>query len=206
MRASRTYVRLLAAGAAIVMLAGCTSEPDDQLGPPSPGLPDAGEDFDGLDVPPVEEPLELGTLADNPCEALPDEWLAEHGYTEPPSGISSPEEGLFCRWDSPESRRDSISITIGTLVPEEDDGGLQRLYRRHELGVLRYFEETTISGYPAVFSDVNELGQDFGNARITVGIRDDLTFEINIRGPRAELAVVEAKAADAAKQVIDTLR
>lgn len=170
-------------------LAGCTTS---DAGTPTPGpdssassaptstgssAPNSGQDT--LEAPRVENPLDASRFLTDPCAALTPDQLATLGVSTPGRGDTESEiaktVGPLCTWTADTE----IPSVIGITWQSGNKNGLADLYRmRHERG---YFEETTVKGYPAVFSSGLD-NRDGGDCYIYVGISDTLTFAASETG------------------------
>lgn len=80
--------------------------------------------------------------------------------------------------------------------------GLSDTYRGRSR--FKFFEETTVEGYPAVFNDPTDERPN-GNCNITVGISDTLTFRAREGGGPAGQAVCD-RTKQLAAAIIATLK
>lgn len=204
---SKVHV-LLAALAAAALLSGCEGE--------SPGLPTTAPPNTGgsqpsspasgpADVPKVEQPLDPSKFLDKPCDLVPADWARQRGYDEGDSKNASGPAGPGCAWHPKDGTGGQVQILIDTSNQKAGTGGLQHAYESFKRGEWAYFEQTTVAGYPAAYTDISDLRSE-GECSLTVGIRDDLTFGANggFFTDDPQKACTEAQAL--AEQVIKTLQ
>jgi hypothetical protein len=105
------------------------------------------------------------------------------------TGAIAEQAGPFCTWTADSA----VNSTVGVGFVTGNKHGLSDLYRGRS--GFKYFEETTVDGYPAVFNDSVD-GRAQGICQITVGISDTLTVRSTELGGRKGQG-----ACDRAKQV-----
>lgn len=200
---------LLATLAAAALLSGCEGESPGQpttaptnVGGTQPSSPANGSG----DVPKVERPLDPSNFLDKPCELVPNDWLRQHGYEDQgDSKNASGPAGPGCAWSTADVTGPQVQVVIDTSNQNAGTGGLQKAFESFERGEWEYFELTSVSGYPAAFTDISDMRSQ-GRCGISVGIRDDLTFGANgdFFDDDPQKACTEAQAL--AEQVIKTLQ
>jgi len=169
------FPMLLLGLAVAAAAAGCTT--------PSPGDPSptssrtsaptssSEDDLPSNGAPAVEDPLDVTKFIENPCKVLTPQQLQDF---ELPAGAAS--EGDFgpkCDWRQPQAAGGALNFTILT----KDEDGLSSLYKDHENGYIKYFEELSpIEGYPAVLWDTAEENRPIGTCAISVGVSNKLSF------------------------------
>jgi hypothetical protein len=92
------------------------------------------------------------------------------------------------------------SIGVGFLT--RNKGGLSDTYRVRELNA--YFIETTVDGYPAVFTEGSD-GRATGHCGLIVGISDTLTFDV-LESGRLDAEGACARAKQVAAAVVTTMK
>ncbi|SDC80752.1 DUF3558 domain-containing protein [Actinokineospora iranica] len=151
-------------------------------------------------APRVTDPIDAAALIDKPCALLTPAQVATLGLAT--QGKQDEAQGSqYCSWPSADERED---YTIGWLNPNK--GGLSDHYRANQTisNFAAYFEPTTVSGYPGVFT----AGQDrrgIGSCNLVVGIRDELTFRVGAAGgPKGKAC--DDKIKQIAEQAIATMK
>lgn len=146
-------------------------------------------------MPRVPAPLDASTFVAEPCKSLTGAQLSSFnvGPGKPHGG-----DGVFppgCGWFG-----DDGSISVGWL--DDNENGLADTYRRR--AVDAYFVETTVDGYPAVFTDyIDERAN--GRCGIVVGVSDTMTYYAQVRDAPAGDAGCE-KAKQVASATLTTVK
>ncbi|MGW4521098.1 DUF3558 family protein [Amycolatopsis sp. NPDC004378] len=81
--------------------------------------------------------------------------------------------GPKCAWEDPDDPINNVEVALAV----RGGGGLSGVYSAHARGETAFFEPTEISGYPAVYSDPEDL-RGKGTCSVIVGIRDELAVDI----------------------------
>jgi hypothetical protein len=178
--------------AAVAAVSACTNAADGTPRPAPGGTDSAAPTSESSspapttsgDVPRVSDPLDATSFVAEPCTSLTTAQLAEFkvGAGKPHGG-----DGVFppgCGWHS-----DNGAISVAWL--DENKNGLADTYRRRD--VDPYFIETTVDGYPAVFTDfVDDRAK--GQCGIVVAVSDTMTFYALVSdGPVGDAACDMAK-------------
>lgn len=179
---SRLGTVLVATVTAAVMMAvvvGCTETAAGNPGPTSGGgqssgsVPSSSEESDRNGAPSVSDPLDADRFIADPCAALSQEQVAGFGFTGPGTpqteGAIAEQAGPGCIWQGTVDEVGSIGVGYLTGL----DNGLADIYGTRDR--YKYFEETTVNGYPAVVSDTVDH-RDSGTCGIAVGVSDSLSF------------------------------
>lgn len=185
-------VAAVAVSVAAVGLAGCTTSKAGTATPGSDGpessaststepsetsVPSSDQNTDG--APRVAHPLDASKILADPCAVLTPAQLAGFGVSRPGRGDTDSEiaktVGPLCIW----SADTEIPSNIGIAWQSGNKNGLADLYRMRD--EWKYFVETTVEGYPAVFNDSID-NRDGGDCAITVGVSDALTFTASETG------------------------
>lgn len=168
-----------------VAVAGCstaedgrpTAAPGAGSGRPS-AQPSADQTYG---APRVPNPLDASRFLTRPCDVLTQPQMRTFGISRPgrptTTGAIAENAGPFCTWTA-DSEANS---TVGVGLVTGNMHGLSDLYRGRS--GFKYFEETTVEGYPAVFNDSVD-GRAQGVCQITVGISNALTFRATEQGGR----------------------
>ncbi len=183
--------------AAVAAVSACTNAADGTPRPAPGGTDSAAPTSESSspapttsgDVPRVSDPLDATSFVAEPCTSLTTAQLAEFkvGAGKPHGG-----DGVFppgCGWHS-----DNGAISVAWL--DENKNGLADTYRRRD--VDPYFIETTVDGYPAVFTDFVD-DRPTGQCGIVVAVSDTITFYAQVSdGPVGDAACDKAKQVGAA--------
>ncbi|GAB2979350.1 DUF3558 domain-containing protein [Amycolatopsis acidiphila] len=120
-------------------------------------------------APSVANPLPTDAIVANPCSALSAAQVTQIGLTG--SGdLSHHDVGPTCEWKSATSSLNSVYIAPVTA----DKNGLSDVYATRQND--KYFEPTTVSGYPAVYAGVSDRSD--GDCSLWVGVTDQLTINV----------------------------
>lgn len=196
-----TVAVVLAAGVAT----GCTSkqngsataEPD-----PTGTSSSVPTNEDTYGAPRVTQPLDATKFLSQPCAVLTQAQLDSFGVSRPGEPDTDSEiakvSGPGCLWHA----RPEVNSTIDMSFVTGNKKGLSDIYRGRSR--FKFFEETTVDGYPAVFNDPSD-GRPHGDCNITVGISDTLAFRAREEGGLVGQAVCD-RAKQVAAAVIATLK
>ncbi|GHF11073.1 hypothetical protein GCM10017786_50960 [Amycolatopsis deserti] len=128
----------------------------------------------------VPAPLAADALAGNPCAGLADAQATAIGLATPGEVIPG-QTGSRCQWQS--AAHDANKIFISPLAVARN--GLSGVYATR--GTAKYFEPTTVDGYPAVYADNADLRPN-GSCALWVGVTDQLAVGVTssiLVGPNA---------------------
>jgi hypothetical protein len=199
-----------------VVAAGCTSErngtpivePDStntSSKPPgnNPSTSVSPTTDETYGAPRVSDPLDATKFLTQPCAVLTPAQLAQFSVREPGEPDTDSEiaknSGPGCLWE----RQDTpLGSTLDMSFLTGNKKGLSDTYRGRSR--FKFFEETTVEGYPAVFNDLSD-GRSNGNCNITVGISDTLTFRAREGGGPAGQVVCD-RTKQVAAAIIATLK
>lgn len=208
---SRFGTVLVAMATATVMMAaavGCTETAAGNPGPtsgggePSGSGPPSSEGSDRNGAPSVSDPLDADRYVADPCAALTQEQVAGFGFTGPGTpqteGAIAEQAGPGCIWQGTAEEVGSIGVTYMT----GNENGLADMYGTRDR--YKYFEETTVSGYPGVVGDTAD-GRDIGRCGISVGVSDSLYFRVLEQGDLDPVGACE-RAEQVAAAVIETMQ
>jgi hypothetical protein len=153
-------------------------------------------------APRVSNPLDATKFLSQPCAVLTKVQLESFGVSQPGEPDTDSDiakvSGPGCLWHA----RPEVSSTIGMSFLTGNKNGLSDTYRGRDR--FEFFEETAVSGYPAVFNDLSD-GRPHGDCNITVGISDTLAFRAREDGDLVGQAVCD-RAKQVAAAVIATLK
>jgi uncharacterized protein DUF3558 len=162
-----------------VLLAGCgvkegdagnigpMASPPPPFNPSSTGSAPAGSTGS---APKVSNPLDPAPILANPCAALTSAQLTTFGL-EATGRSRTNDAGPTCAWDY----ADGSTNTINVASIEANKNGLSDLY--DQKAEKAYFEETTVSGYPAVYTDITD-DRNRGRCSLQIGVTDQLTVYV----------------------------
>ncbi|MEC3974674.1 DUF3558 domain-containing protein [Amycolatopsis sp. H20-H5] len=163
-------IRLAAAAlAALGLLTACTgkaggtAEPTGSAGTPSSTPAGA--------APRVPAALPTTGLLADPCTALSAAQVSTIGLTGAGEKVNG-STGVNCKWLSTTS--DSNAVVIAPLPV--NTGGLSDIYAGKKQAA--YFEPVTVSGYPAVFSEIQD-SRTSGFCALWVGVTDQLAVQVS---------------------------
>lgn len=121
-------------------------------------------------APPVGDPLDVNPIVSAPCDALSSSDLGRLGLAGGEEReISTAEGELACSWDYADESGNRIDLSA---VPNT---GLSTIYERRSTN--EYFEETEVSGYPAVHTATLDERDD-GGCGLWVGVSDQSSLFI----------------------------
>lgn len=161
----RRVIATSACLASILVVAACGA--GDQAPSPTPGAPTT--ENSAAPPPPasqVENPKDMGAVAEDPCSGLtPDNLAAVGAGTEPPV-IEESEWGQgICVWDDSNA---SVSVTPDTV----NGGGFGRIQSNKDL--FTNYTELDIGGHPAAKVDASDV-----TCGVIVGVNDHDTLMID---------------------------
>ncbi|MTD58701.1 DUF3558 domain-containing protein [Amycolatopsis pithecellobii] len=168
--------RALQLGAAALATAGvlsaCSSGTNAGSIPPpasATGTP-ASSSQGGGEAPSVPSPLPTAALLANPCNGgLSADQVYKLGLAA--TGTKRQDQtGATCTWRSDTYDANQVSITA--VTPNKN--GLSDVYATR--GNDKYFEPTTVSGYPAVYAGI--LDRSGGDCSLWVGVTDQLAVNV----------------------------
>ncbi|MFF0144378.1 uncharacterized protein DUF3558 [Amycolatopsis sulphurea] len=165
------HITRFAAGTVAVLglLTACSSKTGGTAEPPA-SASSSSSSATNSGAPKVPSPLPTQKLIADPCTALGDSDAASLGLKTPgkPNGQSL----AGCNWHS--TRFPGNGITISPLTPNKN--GLGDLYSNK--ATYKYFEPTTIAGYPGVFGSPLADDRSNGVCSLTVGVTDQLSVSV----------------------------
>lgn len=190
-----------AVGILLSNLSGCTTEQSGHPVAAPSGQPSATADST-YGAPRVAEPLDASRYFPRPCDVLTTTQLKALGITRKGTPYTTDaiaeQAGPYCIWHSaPE-----LGNTIGIGFLTGNKAGLSDTYRGKDR--FKFFEETTVGRYPAVFAEVED-SRASGICTVVVGISDTLTFRVTEQGGLKSHASCE-RARHIAAEVIATLK
>ncbi|MFI5612521.1 DUF3558 domain-containing protein [Amycolatopsis sp. NPDC051903] len=188
------------AAATLTLVASCSggNAPVTSSAPPPPTtktLPYGG-------APKVGHPLPASVLSGDPCqEALTSDQLKQilgispQGKRDDTTGL-----GPACDWHNSDS-----GAAVGVSYVTEPHQGLSGVYANTKPQVKLWQELPAIQGYPAV-GHASSDSKDF--CQVSVGIRDDLTFDVSLGLSTAKIGTADPcpLAARVADMVVTNLR
>lgn len=120
-------------------------------------------------APKVSNPVNPASILADACAALSPAQLSTLGMeTGKPRTIGS---GPTCSWDYADGSGNTVNIS----PIEANKNGLSDLY--DQKAEQAYFEETTVSGYPAVYSDITD-DRGRGECGLQIGVTDQLAVYV----------------------------
>lgn len=187
------------AGAAGVLLAGCSAEtsgtPAPTSAPSEPGAPSAS----GGVAPDVRTPLQPGRYLQQPCALLTSDQVNQLGVADDNGGDDSRSDpaGAQCGWTE-------AGTGLGVVWESTNRGGLDDIYAQRDY--LEYFEPTQVQGFPAVFASALD-SRSTGDCVLHVGVNAQDVFFVKFKAPDPPLQDRSCQQARrAAGWVLDTLR
>lgn len=182
------HITRIAAGTvvALSLLTACSGGTGGTAEPPSSGNPGPSSSGNSSStangVPKVPAPLPTEKLIADPCTALSDADATTLGLAAPGKVNSITPRG--CDWQSADPELKANGVTISPIV--QNTNGLADTYSMKSSQA--YFEETQISGYPAVFAAPSD-SRKTGACGLVVGITDQLAVSLAdsiVRGENVE--------------------
>ncbi|RZQ59264.1 DUF3558 domain-containing protein [Amycolatopsis suaedae] len=150
-------------------------------------------------APHVPRPLDAGRYLTDPCASLTAEQLRTFRVSR--QGQVNPKaEGPSCIWRFGGPPETTAGVSYYPQVPN----GLTNLYHLQSAGYWQkgYFEPTTISGQPALYSSVIDNRQQ-GECELAVALTDQLFFSVLITEPPGKPSCKAAE--NIAEAVIQTI-
>jgi hypothetical protein len=203
---------LLAAAAATMLLAGCTTTSSGDPAPAStrsvPGTAESAPSTSGsaelpfAGAPKVEVPLDVSTFQQDPCQTFTEAQTKQLNVSASGNPIDSP-LGNGCEWRN-EQTRGYAQIRFNDKNPN----GLSGEYQANADDKFVFFNELPpIEGYPAVSNDVADH-RKYGDCTVIVGVSDELTFEADLQLSEANVGKVDpcTKAAEVAGMALQTMK
>lgn len=132
-------------------------------------------------APTVSNPLDPTSYLSKPCDLVPQELVAQLGYTNPTPTAENSSFGPGCGWvgtDSLKPKNFNVSVQV---LKGKRNGGLAAIYKAHDRGFYAFADPTTVSSYPAVYADTQDRRAE-GKCTVFVGIANDLTFATGVDG------------------------
>lgn len=181
----RAHAKTILAGlACAALLAGCT-----EGGTPTPtgttpggqttGAPAGNPNLPHSGAPKVSDPIaDTAKWEADPCGVVSEAQLASIGIKlrETPEPELDKSTGISCQWKTEGGFGSSFSGSLTTFNPE----GMSSIYAKNEKDGLGVFEPLhPIEGHPAVRADQHDQS-DSGHCGIAVGLRDDLTYDVDV--------------------------
>ncbi|WP_091287969.1 DUF3558 domain-containing protein [Amycolatopsis xylanica] len=202
------FIQTAAALTALAMLTGCSAKEPGTASPTpnqpgssaaSPNQPSTSNGTDLSGAPPVKTPLNAAKFYADPCLTLTQAQLQSFNVSSNPRRLDS-DHGVGCAWNF--GADGGVSAGVNFPKPEK---GLSLLYANKKDGTYRdgYFDETNVSGYPAIQYDSNDLRPD-GDCTVAVGISDNLYLSVILQGPPGSDGC--KRAMNVAKDVIATIQ
>ncbi|SFJ53195.1 DUF3558 domain-containing protein [Amycolatopsis sacchari] len=136
----------------------------------TPGSTAASSSAEQL-APAVANPLPTDALVSDPCSALSAEQVQNIGLSGPGTSEQS-DAGPMCKWKSATSQFNAVFISPITA----NKNGLNDIYANKPKD--KYFEPTTVSGYPAVYADILDSRAN-GDCSLWVGVTDQLAVSVS---------------------------
>lgn len=132
-------------------------------------------------APQIHDPLSPVKYVDRPCLLLTqkqEQEFSAQGPGEFKGQLPVGEAG--CGWTMGADSSVQVGIWFQTSVSD----GLDGLYARKQAGrwSAGYFEETQVSGYPAVFAALSDARQR-GDCVLNVGVNEKLYFGVLVQAP-----------------------
>ncbi|WP_123684775.1 DUF3558 domain-containing protein [Amycolatopsis thermoflava] len=169
-------------GAALLVLTSCSDSGGSGIGtsfsPTSPGRPTQPTSTATADqAPPVPTPLDATAFIADPCNSLTSAQTAE---------LTISNEGRHtenaCSWKF----GPNLEWVVQAFYTVNDKG-LQNTYDQNAAGWFKngYFEPTSVSGYPAVYSNVTDARPQ-GTCDLVVGLDDRTILDVSVTGKPGE--------------------
>jgi hypothetical protein len=205
-------VRIAAVMAGVVVVAGCSSvEAGQPTAPPGVSTSESASppesstrpsEDNTYGAPRVTVALDASRFLPRPCDVLTPTQMKTFGISKPgeptTTGAIAEKVGPFCTWTADRE----VDSTVGVGFIAGNKHGLSDIYRGRSR--FKYFDETSVNGYPAVFADtVDSRAQ--GVCDIIVGISDNLAYHALEEGGRKGQGSCD-RAKQVAAAVIATLK
>lgn len=204
-------VRFGLAAIALVLVAACSSETGGSPTSTTTGTGPSDQGAMASGVPTVENPLDVGSYVDRPCELVDKKVVSSIGSFEPPESDTDSKAakkltGPSCGW-FPMGSGPTMSIVIDTVHRDTGTGGMRGVYDGKEVGLIEYTQRKKIPGYPGypavVAGTSNEVSS--GQCPLHVGVSDDLLVIITVTNDDKPNQACPA-ALKVAASVLDTLK
>ena len=200
--------------AATLSLAGCgggaqpAAAPSSATGPfTAPRVPQPADTSDGASpgdgVPQVADPIDTTTFQKNLCSSLTVDQLKQLGVgAQGQSGTGS--NGPECDWVGAASAG-PVGLVATLVIGQYGSGGLGDVYGQKNN--FKYFEPTTMAGYPAVYGDDVD-GRSVGKCVVSVGVVSNayLQIDVNVQSTSANYQHPCDVAKTAATAMISTMK
>jgi uncharacterized protein DUF3558 len=159
---------------------------------------------DRHEAPRVANPLDATRYLTQPCAAISAmlrQKLTIPGQGEADTTSAIGRDSPACRWSNQATVIDGESVSVAFLGNKH---GLADLYRQQEIyHDNKYWEETTVEGYPGVFHDGVD-SRSAGQCTLAVGVSDALAVLVDESGELGMRSCERVKQVSAA--VIQTLK
>jgi hypothetical protein len=151
-------------------------------------------------APQVKNPLDASKYIADPCASLTSTQLTAFGGAEP-GHVNNSDSSPACTWQVGPNKETFLGISYSPAVKN----GLNNIYSLNDTGWWKngYFEPTEIDGYPAAFASISGNRKD-GDCSMSIGVRDDLFFSIDVRTRTGSDSCVAAK--NVASEVLKTIQ
>ncbi|MEV0065816.1 DUF3558 domain-containing protein [Amycolatopsis sp. NPDC050768] len=201
MTTKRLLLLLSGTAATVAVVAGCSS--GNAAAPtsiPAPSPSAASLPHDG--APKVEHPLPASVLSGDPCQdALTSDQLkqilgsAPQGKRDDNAAL-----GRACNWDA--------DAGVGVGYDTQTHEGLSGVYANTKPQASVWHELKPIQGFPAAAHSSEKQGAAQEFCQVSVGIRDDLSFDASLYLSQANIGVADPceLAARVADMVVTNLR
>ncbi|GAA5105358.1 DUF3558 domain-containing protein [Haloechinothrix salitolerans] len=175
-----------------VVLAGCSDSEagapasSDDAGANSSALTSPNGDLPHSGAPAVAQPINTKKWESDPCSVISAKQFSSIGFddvdAEPNPHV---EAGPTCDWYPSNATLAGFSGAFITGDPPTE--GLSRLYERRELGDYKVWQELRpIAGHPAIRAEYKDES-DRGICGITVGVRNDLAYGVEVTDEDKEI-------------------
>ncbi|MEY7974660.1 DUF3558 domain-containing protein [Saccharomonospora xinjiangensis] len=127
----------------------------------------------------VDSPLDITPFLSRPCDLLSDEVLISVGIPPESGQAKLPDRdavaeyvGPYCSWPDLDV---GLSVGIQSGNTRRNMGGLDGFYSIYEQGRLGFWEDVSVSGYPAAYTALKDRRAE-GRCELAVGIATDMSF------------------------------
>jgi hypothetical protein len=158
------------AAAAAGVLSACSGGSDGGSSIPTLAPSSAAASSSSRLAPAVPAALPADQLSSDPCGALSTAQVSQIGLTGA-GKASQNSSGPSCVWKSASNDANSVSISPMTA----NKNGLNDIYAGKAKD--KYFEPTSVSGYPAVYADITD-DRSSGYCTLWVGVTDQLAVGV----------------------------
>ncbi|PFG48689.1 uncharacterized protein DUF3558 [Amycolatopsis sulphurea] len=174
--------------AAVVSAAGCSGDPNAapaSSAPVSASSSAAAATLPHSGAPKVEHPLPASVLSGQPCqEALASDQLTQIFGTAPQGKPDTlPGIGPECRWANIDS---GAGLSVGYTTQTHQ--GLSGVYQNTKPQSKVWRELPPIQAFPAVAASTFNAGTQTGFCGVSVGVADDLSFDVSLTPSDAKRA------------------